>query len=155
MNGVIFLVQHGIAASELEDPRRGLTAAGTDEVERVAAWALGAGVAVRQIRHSGKLRAERTATILARYLKPPEGVVEAHGLAPNDNVAPVAITVVEEAPGVMLVGHLPFLGRLAGMLTAGDPQSGIVGFRNAGIVCLEGEGDDWAIAWSIVPNLVK
>jgi phosphohistidine phosphatase len=155
MSRAIFLVQHGIAASESEDPRRRLTAAGTDEVERVAAWASRAGIAVRQIRHSGKLRAEQTATILARHLDPPEGIVEAHGLAPNDDVAPVATTLVEEAPGVMLVGHLPFLGRLAGTLTAGDPQSGVVGFRNAGIVCLEGEGDDWTIAWSIVPNLVK
>lgn len=155
MSKAIFLVQHGMAASESKDPRRGLTAAGTDDVERVAAWASRAGVAVRQIRHSGKLRAEQTATILARHLNPPDGVVGTDGLAPNDDVAPVATVVVEEAPGLMLVGHLPFLERLAETLTAGDPQSGVVGFRNAGIVCLEGDGDDWAVTWSITPDLVQ
>lgn len=155
MDETIFLVQHGIAASASDDPQRGLTAAGRDEVERIAAWAARSPAAVRQIRHSGKLRAAQTAAILAKQLTPPDGVVETHGLAPNDDDAPVAASLAAEASGLMLVGHLPFLARLAGTLTVGDAESSVIAFRNAGIVCLRREGERWRVAWSINPELLE
>ncbi len=40
----VYLVQHGLAKSKEEDPERPLTAAGREEVERVARAAAAAGV---------------------------------------------------------------------------------------------------------------
>ena len=57
----LFLVQHGIAKSEAEDPERPLTEEGTDAVRRMGAWAAGQGLVIDQIRHSGKRRAAETA----------------------------------------------------------------------------------------------
>lgn len=54
----------------------------------------------------------------------------------------------------MLVGHLPFMDRLAGLLVTGDPNNSAVRFRTAGIVCLEGAGGDWAVKWVVTPELV-
>jgi phosphohistidine phosphatase len=54
----------------------------------------------------------------------------------------------------MLVGHLPHLSRLAALLLAGDPERETVAFRNAGVVCLEGQGGRFAVRWILTPELV-
>src|SRR5262249_38630311 len=68
----IFLVQHGEAKPENEDSERSLTERGTETVERVADWAARMGIKVDEIRHSGKRRAEQTATSFAKRLHPPK-----------------------------------------------------------------------------------
>ncbi len=45
----------------------------------------------------------------------------------------------------MLVGHLPQLARVTGLLVAGDAARPIVKFRNAGLVGLEQVADDWSV----------
>ena len=86
----LYLVQHGDAKPEADDPERQLSEQGRDDVARVAAFAKRAGVEVTQIRHSGKRRAEETAAILAEHLKPAGGVLALPGLAPKDDVSGVA-----------------------------------------------------------------
>ena len=150
----LYLVQHGEAKSKAEDPQRPLTERGRDEVRRVAAFAAKAGLKVNQIRHSGKRRAKETASILAEHLSPAEGVLAVPGLAPMDDVRPIAQALGKETAPLMLVGHMPFMDRLAGLLVTGDPDRSVVRFRMGGIVCLEGVGDDWAVKWVVRPELV-
>lgn len=150
----LYLVQHGEAKTEAEDPERSLTDAGRKAVEHVAAWAARAGLQVSQIRHSGKRRAEHTAAILAEHLKPSDGVIAVAGLAPNDAVHPVAEAVQQETRPLMLVGHLPFLSRLASLLLVNDPDRTVIRFRMGGIVCLVREEAQWAVAWIVTPDLV-
>jgi phosphohistidine phosphatase len=151
----VYLVQHGEAEPKSVDPARPLTERGRQEVRRVATFSERLGLEVRQIRHSGKTRAEQTAGVLGEALSPPEGVVASSGLAPLDDVQPVADALAQEPRPVMLVGHLPFLARLAGLLVAGDPGHSVVRFRNAGIVCLarEEEGDTWLVSWILTPEM--
>ena len=59
----LFLVQHGISAQKDIDPEKGLTDQGQAETKRIAEVAKGYGVKVAKIGHSGKKRAEQTATI--------------------------------------------------------------------------------------------
>ena len=150
----LYLVQHGEAKIKSEDPQRPLTERGREDVARVAAFAANAGLQVGQIRHSGKRRAEETASILAEHLSPAEGVVAIPGLAPKDDVRPVAEALQGEARPVMLVGHLPFLDRLASLLVTGDAGRSVVRFRMGGIVCLVREDEKWAIGWMITPDLM-
>jgi len=152
----LYLVQHGEAVSEAEDPERPLTAQGREDVARIAAFARLAGVEIEQIRHSGKRRAEETAALLAEQLAPAGGVVSAAGLAPKDDVRPLADRLNRESRPLMLVGHRPFLDRLAGLLVAGDSARTVVQFQKGGIVCLERqpEGASWAVAWAVTPELI-
>ena len=150
----LYLVQHGEAKSKAEDPQRPLTERGRDEVHRVAAFAAKAGLKVSQVRHSGKRRAEETASILAEHLSPTEGVLAISGLAPMDDVRPIAQALQKETAPLMLVGHLPFMDRLARLLVTGDTRHSVVRFRMGGIVCLEGENEDWAVKWVVTPELV-
>jgi phosphohistidine phosphatase len=149
----VYLVQHGEAEPKSVDPARPLTQQGRHEVEQVAAFAARLGLGVAQIRHSGKTRAEQTATILGEALSPPGGVVAVSGLAPKDDVQPIAETLGRESQPVMLVGHLPFLGRLAGLLVSGNPDLPVVQFRNAVIICLTRAEDRWLVAWILTPEM--
>jgi len=150
----LYLVQHGESKSKEEDPARPLSERGAKAVRRIAAWSEGAGLTVEQIRHSGKERAAQTAELFAERLKPAGGVTAVSGISPMDDVLPVAKAMDLEEQSIMLVGHLPFLSRLASQLLAGAPDRSLVQFRNAGIVCLCREMGRWHIHWVIVPDLL-
>jgi len=149
----VYLVQHAEATSKQVDPERPLTERGWEDVRNVAALAAKLGVEVTQIRHSGKLRAEQTATVLGEALAPSQGVAAAEGLGPVDDVEPVARGLDASPQPLMLVGHLPFMERLTGQMTAGDADLPVVTFHNAAIVCLVKEDDRWQVSWILTPEM--
>jgi len=120
----------------------------------MAQWAAQVGIKVIEIRHSGKRRAEQTATIFGHRLAPLKGVITVTGLSPNDDVTLVAASLQGELESIMLVGHLPHLSRLVGMLLTGNPDNVVVRFHNAGIVCLSQQEENWAIDWMMQPELL-
>jgi phosphohistidine phosphatase len=149
----VFLVQHGQAVPKEQDPDRPLTEAGRRTVEQVADWAARAALPVGRVQHSGKLRAQQTAEILAERLDPEEGTVVDERMAPTGDVTPVA-EMLDECRSVMLVGHLPFLSRLAGLLVAGDADREVVQFQNGGIVGLVRTDDAWKVWCAVRPELI-
>jgi phosphohistidine phosphatase len=149
----VYLVQHGDATPKNVDPSRPLTERGRNEVEAVAAQAARLGLSVAQILHSGKPRTEQTAAIMAEALSPADGVVAMSGLAPLDDVQPVAQALQAASEPVMLVGHLPFMAHLAGLLLTGDDNNQVVRFRMGGIVCLDRPIDCWQVAWILTPEM--
>lgn len=154
----IYLMQHGAATSAEVDPARPLTPAGRASVERVAARAGTAGVRADQCVHSGKVRAEQTAHILAEAVG--ARVEDRAGLNPSDSVQPIAEWLNARAGvvpdgAVAVVGHLPFLDRLTSLLIAGDEDTQVVRFQNAGLVKLvpKGEAPGYAVGWILTPDL--
>ena len=150
----LYLVQHGEAKPEEDDPERPLTDRGRETVQQTAAFAAKARLQVSQIRHSGKCRAQQTAEILGEKLSPERGVVATSGLAPKDDVAPCAQALQAETEPLMIVGHLPFLARLASLLLAGDEERSVIRFQNAGLVCLTRDEDGWSAEWIVTPGLL-
>src|SRR4051794_4937171 len=114
-----YLVRHGEAKHENVDPDRHLTDRGAEDVKRIATDAVNdLGVRATRILHSGKARALQTAEIWAGLVG-----VNAEGadaLAPNDDPSTWAARLETEDGDVILVGHLPFLERLVGLLVTGD-----------------------------------
>lgn len=154
----IYLMQHGVATSAEDDPARPLTPSGRGDVERVARRAAAAGVRVARCVHSGKLRAEQTAGIIGRTLG--ARVESQAGLNPSDPVQPVADWLSAEASAqpdgaIAIVGHLPFLDRLASLLVVGHQEAQPIHFRNAGLVKLVPRPDasGFAVAWILTPDL--
>ena len=149
----LYLVQHGEAVSEQEDPARPLSARGRREVEAVARAAARIGLRVELIVHSDKLRARQTAEVLAAALRPARGTHQLPGLAPGDDQE-AALRVVEGASGpLMLVGHLPPLARLAGLLLAGDADREVVAFRMGAVVALERSEAGFRLRYVITPEI--
>ena len=150
----LYLVRHGEATSKEQNPERPLTESGAMEVEQIAAWFTSTELPVDEIRHSGKLRAQQTAGIFAQHLGLPELPAETPGLNPNDDVQPVADSLSRETESLMLVGHLPFMGRLVGCLVVGDPEQTVADFDAAGVVVLQRADERWSIVCAISPRLL-
>jgi phosphohistidine phosphatase len=151
----MYLVQHADAKSDQEDPLRPLSAKGREDIVRVAAYLSQLNMPLNKIFHSTKLRAKQTAEILFEYLKPGKGLSEADGLCPLDEPAIWAERLKDVTDGVILVGHLPHLARLASLLLCGGGDKNIVSFRMAGIVCLRRDDTGvWSLQWMLTPDVV-
>ena len=75
-------------------------------------------------------------------------------LAPLDDPAAWAKRISEMNEDIFLVGHLPYLSKLAGLLLCGDKEKMFVDFRMAGIVCLKRSDDGrWVMEWMITPEM--
>lgn len=148
----LYLVQHGEAKSEAEDPQRSLTDHGRKEVERVAQAANRLRLHPSKTYHSGKLRAMQTAEILANALRSP--VEATPGLNPNDDVRGWVDRVSRGKEDLLIVGHLPFLEKLVSLLTTGDESVRPVLFRYGAIVYLEqDESGRWRLRWILTPEM--
>lgn len=153
----LFLAQHGISGSREIDPQRGLTAEGIIETERIANVAQGYGVRVEKIVHSGKRRAEQTASIFHQTLSVSSPLEAVDGIDPLDSVQSFARTIMPDS-SLMVVGHMPFMQRLVSFLTTGDEDIMVYQFQNSGLVCLDtvtGKDGraDWFIRWTLNPNI--
>jgi phosphohistidine phosphatase len=148
-----YLVRHGDALSAQVDPQRLLSERGRAEVAELARLALSRDVQVAEIRHSGILRAQETAEILAGYLKPPGGVHPSAGLLPEDDPEIAKAELDAAGQPIMLVGHLPYVGRLAALLVKGDAAQSIGEFSPATMLCCTKIGARWRIEWQIAPSL--
>jgi len=149
----IYLAQHGLAKEKHEDAERPLSDQGREDVARVAGFlSLFEKPQPEQVIHSGKLRAEQTAEMFA------EGwgnLPVEHGpdLDPNADPSIWSAHLASMNSDLMLVGHLPYMQRLAGLLLSGDCEREVVRFRNGGVVCLERGKSDWSVCWQVNPTL--
>jgi phosphohistidine phosphatase len=152
---LLYVVRHGEAKAESEDPARPLSDAGREAVQRMARWAAIAGMPVRVIEHSGKLRAAQTAELLAERLQPSEGVHAVQGLRAHDSEAALASHLEGGPAARMLVGHLPQLERLIALLTVGAPDAALVRLDPAALAILAETADGWVLLAVLQPELVR
>jgi phosphohistidine phosphatase len=151
----IYLVQHGAAKAEAEDPQRSLTDEGRRTVERMGEHLAKCRVVVDRIEHSDKLRARQTGEILAAKLRPAHGTVQVSGLAPNDDVEPTRERLNQETGILMLVGHLPHLSRLVSRLCSLPADQTLVRFQMGGVVKLERDASGrWVLCWMFTSELL-
>ena len=77
-------------------------------------------------------------------------------MAPNDDIEPMRVRLQTESKNVMLVGHLPYLSRLAARLLGFGADRTVVRFQMGGVLRMERDDDgSWAVGWMLVPELVK
>lgn len=133
------------------DPLRPLSACGRAEVAEVARLALSREVKIAALCHSGILRAQESAEILAGYLKPTGGVRPISGLLPEDDPEIVKAELDAAEQSIMLVGHLPYMSRLAALLVKGDAARSVADFSPATMLCCAKIGAGWRIDWQIAP----
>ena len=112
-------------------------------------------LAVDAVWHSGKARAQQTGELLAEAVGARDRVVQREGLGPKDQVATTKEAIEQTGGDVMIVGHLPFLGKLVALLVTGSEKNEIVEFQFGSIVCIELRDDGkWKVAWMITPALL-
>ena len=153
----LYLVQHAEAKRKEEDPSRSLSDEGRCQIKKVAGYARdNLEIHVKQIIHSGKLRAEQTAQVLAYHLSDSREILTSDNLAPLDDPSIWADRLSDQSENLMLVGHLPHLSKLASLLLTQDQDKEVVKFYNSGIVCLERrENGYWQIQWLLSPKIIS
>ena len=161
----MYLLRHGDAVDRLtggyvHDEERPLSEKGQQEA-RIAAQSLrGLGVTITEIFASPLVRATQTASIAADVLRPLRGLTRCDELAPGGipEEIIVALSGVGTDDSVLLVGHMPDLGELAGWLIWGDPLVALP-FRTGGLCRITvptppmpGQGD---FRWFAPPKLLR
>ena len=146
----IYLVQHGKSYAKDINPDRPLTSEGKEETILVANRIKNKNVKISKIIHSNKTRAIETANIFTETLGP--GILTSFedNLNPNDDVTVLA-EQLNKSNNLMVVGHLPFLSKLASLLLTGTIDKPIIAFKNSGVICLKFEDNNWIIEWIVVP----
>jgi phosphohistidine phosphatase len=151
----LYLVQHAKYVSEERDPKKPLSEVGRQTTDKMAKFlSRNVDLDLDQIFHSGKLRAQQTAEIIASCLLP-EGVIADEDLTPLTD-PDIWKGKLEKFDGnIMLVGHLPHLSRLASSLLIGDETRELISFQMGGVVCLEeNEEGHWILKWMVLPDML-
>jgi phosphohistidine phosphatase len=152
----LYLVQHGEAVDKRVDPERPLSDRGVADVEGLAAFLARSGVRAERVMHSGKRRAEQTAQRLAAAVAPGVEAEENGLLGPDDNPAAFDWQSESWEGDALVVGHLPFMGRLVAHLVLEDERRPVAAFTPGTAVCLErGEDGHWQVLWMIRPELLR
>lgn len=154
---LLYLLQHGEAVPEAEDPDRPLTATGRADVERLGELLAARKVGISRIVHSGKLRAEASAAIIAGKL-PNRPAIEQHDrLLPGDSPEWLADAVATWTEDTLVVGHQPFMGRCVSRLVLGKEPPVVVDFTPGTIACLARRPATgaWFLNWMLTPALLR
>lgn len=151
----LYLARHGEAEDGPDDLIRPLTRDGRSEVAAVARVVRAAGAEVPRIVHSGRRRALETAEIWAETLNPTPTIVEHPGLDPAAHPQDAAAFLESAEESLMIVGHLPHLGRLASLLVTGDSERELLILPTGAVAALSREVDAWRVRWFLTPKLAR
>ncbi len=152
----LYLVQHAKSAPSESDSEKSLTEIGLSEAEKIAEYVTRHGhIKIKTITHSGKVRARQTAEIFFEALSGVKAIAAVKDLDPMADPSAWADRLGLMEDDLMLVGHLPHLGKLASLLVCGDTVREVVEFKNAAVVCLgRNEAGTWSVRWMMHPELV-
>ena len=152
----IYLMQHGKPVPKEKNPDKPLSAHGRDDVEKIAGFLKKAGIQVEIIFHSDKIRAGQTAEIMSSKINPGKKLQKREGLSPLDDVRIIAAEIKQGEKDIMIVGHLPHLGKLISLLITGNDSSQVVSLQQGGVVCLRTNEKEknWAVGWMLVPEII-
>ena len=113
----LYFLRHGIAEPDGVDP--GLTAEGMRLMRLEAEGMVRLGLKFDAVFTSPLQRARQTAAIVAEWFGVAGRVSRLEALAPGCRLAALA-GLGDEEQGLLLVGHAPDLGRIAGALTGAE-----------------------------------
>jgi phosphohistidine phosphatase len=152
----LYLMRHAEAKGKQEDPQRPLSENGIREASKMSDFASrNRNVQVKVILHSGKLRAHQTADMMAAAIRPRPKVMDGNGLEPNADPEVWIDRALIMEEDVLLVGHLPHLGRLLACLLNRDENRETVTFSPAALVCLDrDDSGSWTLSWKVMPEIL-
>ena len=152
----LYLIQHGDAVAQEVDPDRPLSDQGEQDIERLASFLWVWELNIAQILHIGKTRARQTAEIVAAPLGLEGEPREAANLGPKDAPQLLADQLKNQSEDMAIVGHMPYLGKLASLLTTGNEQSKLFGFKPGSLVGLERDDEGrWSVICMLRPEYIK
>jgi phosphohistidine phosphatase len=153
----LILIRHGEAGKAETDELRRLSADGKEEIARLAKALARIQFEGAEIRHSGLLRAEESAVILAEALGLRQKLLVHPELAPMEPPMNVLEAIQGRKSDLILVGHQPFMGKMASCLLSGSEVQKFVDFATGAAACFRPPaipGGNWRLTWLMDPALL-
>ena len=72
-----------------------------------------------------------------------------NGLRPDDDPFIIKVQADQFAQSVLLVSHLPYLDRLASLMTTGNSGRSAIDYAPATLACLTRHPNRWKLNWSL------
>ena len=153
MSVYLYLMRHGKAEAHTgDDSQRRLTVEGRATVGRVAERLAKARIRPDAIEHSGLVRARETAEIVSDKLGAASEPVA--GLLPSSDVVAAARRLIARPErSVLVIGHLPFVERLASHLLISKADEGLLHLRAGAVAGLRNDDGRWTLDWFLAPSL--
>ena len=152
----LYLTQHGDSELAEKDPKRPLSALGEADIKHLTHFISPLNLHVQRAFHSGKLRAEQTATILSQGFKSRDSFSARADLEPMAPISTMLNDLLNWQEDSLLVSHQPFLGKLLSQLLIGDENKNLVNFTPGSMVCLQqNENKEWALLWMLSPDFFR
>jgi len=148
----LYLIQHGIAVPEEQGPQKPLSQEGRDDTQKTAEFLKARDIKVDRIWHSKKTRSVQTAQMISESIACSE-IEERDDINPKDPVDKLQEGIQALNADLMIVGHLPFLQKLASLLLTGSDRNELISFKNSGVICLEYQ-ENWKLAWFAPPYVL-
>jgi phosphohistidine phosphatase len=148
----LYLVRHGKARKGGKDRLRPLTQRGIRETRAAAEFLKRMRIQPMAIWHSDRVRAVQTARILEE-LVPKQGLIEKPDMGPEDSVGFIMQSIARSRGDLIIVGHLPHLGKLVAKLTGAPKSKDVLRFTPSTIVVLSQDNGKWSIDAVIPPPL--
>jgi phosphohistidine phosphatase len=155
----LYLVRHAIAADRdptafPDDSKRPLTDVGILKFSSAARGLRKILPEVELVYASGYVRAWDTAVILHEETGWP-APVERHELEAEMPPSGALGLLDTDAESIALVGHEPFLSRLASLLITGNESALVVDFKKGGVMALAVAGERGVLRWKATPKMLR
>lgn len=151
----LYLIRHAHAIDLAPDHARPLSARGEDQVRVLARFLRRSeSFDAEEIWHSTLRRAHETAKLLVEGIRREMPCREVTGLAPEDDPAAFAPTLLVCKRPVAVVGHEPHLSALASLLVRGEVSPPVFAMKKGAVLALERAGRYWIVRWHVFPDLM-
>lgn len=152
----LYVARHGDYFMDTTQQLDVLTENGINEMTVLANFLNPLNLQVSNILHSEKFRAQQSAEILAKGFHCEQAIQLQAGLNPNDDAKAFANEIAHWDVDVLIVSHLPFVGRLISELVTHNENNTMIDFKPGTLVCLEQlEHTRWIINWVLTPDFFR
>ncbi len=111
------------------------------------------GVQLGNVFHSGKLRAQQSASLIAETLSPEILPVQTEGLNPNDDPTVIIGDIEQMNENILIASHMPFVSRLCSTLLTGTIDAEFASVPGT-LFCLEKAEGKWRLSYMLRPDFL-
>lgn len=149
----LYILQHGEAVAKEIDPERPLSEQGIRDIRILALHMQNMGVQLGNVFHSGKLRAEQSARLVAETISPGIQPLQTEGLNPNDDPTVIIGDIEQINENILIASHMPFVSRLCSTLLTGTVDAEFASIPGT-LFCLEKADNKWRLAYMLRPDFL-
>lgn len=149
----LYILQHGEAVAKEIDAERPLSEQGIRDIRILALHMQNMGVQLGNVFHSGKLRAEQSARLVAETISPGIQPLQTEGLNPNDDPTVIIGDIEQINENILIASHMPFVSRLCSTLLTGTIDAEFASIPGT-LFCLEKADNKWRLAYMLRPDFL-